>query len=141
VKELVPMAGIRTRIGQTIEALGRRIAGGTWASARAKLPTQNSITWACRYLSARARQLLDEYKELGEDGVTEAEGQRMEEIIAELRDIGDAWNASGCRVLHGDVTSEVAPTDPHEPGAPAVLPWLDPSRIPEAARRALSPDQ
>lgn len=96
------MTRVGSWLGATAGVVGRALMGaGVWVVSRRRIPGRNYLTTAleCDRLAQRAAALLREYKELGDGGVTAAEGKRMEEIVAELRAIGDAWNAIGCRYL------------------------------------------
>jgi hypothetical protein len=76
----------------------------------------------CRSLQDRADALLQEAKEIGERPNDPGAGEEFAAIIAELRQIGDLWNSSGCRTVFGDISIQLPPRPTPRPGQPIQTP-------------------
>lgn len=72
---------------------------------------------ACASLQSQVNALMDEYQRLEE---SQREGQaneaRMNQILLEVKDIVEAWGATGCQRDYGDITIAMpGSTDPLHP--------------------------
>jgi hypothetical protein len=80
-----------------IAALASPVATGT-AYAKMIAPGTDTFSIMCWGLQSRVGPLVEEY---GRASTTAA---RMEEILTELRQIGQTWISAGCRDVFGQIT-------------------------------------
>ena len=106
-EEIIPVSpdSQRNRVEASIESVTEE--------AELRVRPGGSADYHCQYLRDRVQGLLDEYKK------DSTSTKRRDEILKELREIGEGWRAGGCQSAYGDIT-KLFPKKPLFPpkGAP-----------------------